>query len=409
MTQTYALWGFATYYQPGQNKNVEYICRPDSSNDIIPVDDVIENDIQVPEQSNVVINLHKQNASHGTDKKAADWSRVEEKSEETLRIEHEKRIEGEKQKLHDILDKRVQIYNQNKLLMKRLSELGKSLSRWKMNITRMWMLRRQLDSQLNQTYFILTRQNTPLGERFFNSNHQKPVQMTVVKRALLPLTSPFSDVTRYKSCGVVGNGAILRNSHCGVEIDSLDFIMRSDLQPIDQYKDDAGRKTNLVSISPNTNAVKILNIYGNFDVPFLVKAASEYSGYVLWIPNSRNVSNNMAFKIAQHINKQTSQRLQTLLLNVAYPENFRRFWRLRGTVLSSSMTLISIGFTICETIHVFGVWPFEFDEKMSAIPSLYSSDLPAHHGKGENLTSEFELLTQLHDQGILRLHVGKCI
>ncbi|XP_071959778.1 uncharacterized protein [Antedon mediterranea] len=57
------------------------------------------------------------------------------------------------------------------------------------------------------------------------------------------------NISRHRTCAVVGNGGILLNSGCGSEIDAHDFVMRTNMAPIKEFINDVGSKTNIMSVN----------------------------------------------------------------------------------------------------------------------------------------------------------------
>nr|XP_006813204.1 PREDICTED: alpha-2,8-sialyltransferase 8E-like [Saccoglossus kowalevskii] len=297
-------------------------------------------------------------------------------------------------------------------LKKDLNDTFSKLQNWKLNMPGILTIRNKLKNYLNKTDFICTQENTHIGTQYYDTMFNKSVYINESNLQLLPKTSVLSSKTAFKKCAIVGNGGILRNSGCGDEIDRFDFIMRSNLQPIRGFTFDAGSKFSFTSISQSLMTryrvyedEKFVRNFTNLNITKLLKDLEEYKGYLLWIPNSK--VSNLAFQITELLKERTS--LEVLLFNAEHSQKIQSFWGLTKKGLSTGMTLLSIGFSLCEETHLYGFWPFPIDHKGNPLPMHYTNDIAwSTYNKFHDYPSEFSLLTGLHRQGLLKIHTGKC-
>lgn len=54
---------------------------------------------------------------------------------------------------------------------------------------------------------------------------KEPLFLTLTNPVCFMQDMPYSK-SQYKKCAVIGNGGIIKNSKCGKEIDSADFVFR---------------------------------------------------------------------------------------------------------------------------------------------------------------------------------------
>nr|XP_006817394.1 PREDICTED: alpha-N-acetylneuraminide alpha-2,8-sialyltransferase-like [Saccoglossus kowalevskii] len=261
-------------------------------------------------------------------------------------------------------------------LQKKLTDTLEKLQVWKRNITAAKYIRNEIDIN-NGTSFIFTKENSPAGREYYNSFQKSPVTIDEFKRELLPQSTPFSNMSSFNACAIVGNGGILKNSFCGREIDSHDFVMRFQLL--------------------NSSA----------EVARFMVALNEYTGSLLWIPNSWAINTSVTFTTAKVVKEHSN--LHMLLSD---PEYFRRIgehWRV-DRLLSTGMMLVSLGLTLCDELHLYGFWPFTIDAKGETLPMHYTEDISwKTYRRSHDYPSEFKLLESLHHSGVLRLRVNECI
>ncbi|XP_002741712.1 alpha-2,8-sialyltransferase 8F-like [Saccoglossus kowalevskii] len=303
--------------------------------------------------------------------------------------------------------------NRRLVLQKRMARLVSKLRVWHPNITKVMELQYQIDKYLNGTEFISSQENTPLGSLYNDTFFNKSIVVDDAKRRLLPERSPFASNKRYKTCAVVGNGGILRNSSCGPEIDEYDFVLRSNMQPLEGFEADAGSKVNFTTVSQSLmttyrlleNEKFVLN-FTNLNITKFITALEKYgSSYLLWIPNSK--VSNLAFEILQLVQETTKSKV--MLFNSKHSQLIQQYLNLTQRSISTGMTLTSIAISLCDEIHLYGFWPFTFNYKGTNLPMHYTENLLwSTYKKYHDFPSEFVQLIKLHYKGVLRLHVEEC-
>ncbi|KAI2650002.1 Alpha-2,8-sialyltransferase 8E [Labeo rohita] len=117
-------------------------------------------------------------------------------------------------------------------------------------------LNRALRSCCNATgYLYLTKRNTAVHQIIpYESDVYPNYTMNEALYNMLPESTtlfrsfPWSE-HRLGRCAVVGSGGILKNSNCGRETDSADYVIRFNMAPINNS--DVGLKTDLITINPS--------------------------------------------------------------------------------------------------------------------------------------------------------------
>ncbi|XP_006817392.1 alpha-N-acetylneuraminide alpha-2,8-sialyltransferase-like [Saccoglossus kowalevskii] len=290
-------------------------------------------------------------------------------------------------------------------LRKNLTAILSSLENWKMNMTRIQEIRNAL-SKMNGPTFMFTQSTSPIGRKYYNSFIDDPVVIDKYKRTLLPMVSPFTTKRLFRTCAVVGNGGILRHNNCGQEIDSHDYVIRANLQPIQRFANLAGAKTNLTSINPTRIRDRYQSLHSVQSERRFARDLLEYEGSLLWIPNSKSVNNSVAFKVARVVQQNTT--LQILLADAKHFKLLENYWKSKK-MLSSGMALVSVGLSLCEELHLYGFWPFKINANGVPLAMHYTNDIRwSSYANSHDYPYEFQLLTRLHQDGVLRLHAKKC-
>ncbi|RXN38124.1 alpha-2,8-sialyltransferase 8E-like protein [Labeo rohita] len=211
---------------------------------------------------------------------------------------------------------------------------------------------------------------------------------------------------RLGRCAVVGSGGILKNSSCGREIDSADYVIRFNLAYVNDS--DVGLKTDLITINPTQIQREFKNLKKNPDP--LVKRVSVYGNASLAMPAfAYTFCTALSVSVLKVLHPVRPQQ-PVVFFNPTYLRTLDRFWKSRGLKevrLSSGFILISTALELCENVHVYGFWPFGNDLQDNPVPYHYYDQLSPHRYM-HAMPEEFVRLLQLHSKGALTLHLQPC-
>lgn len=103
---------------------------------------------------------------------------------------------------------------------------------------------------------------------------------------------------------------------------------------------------------------------------------------------------------------------RAIFFNPQYLQKLAVFWRskgLRAVRLSSGLIMASLALELCSNVHLFGFWPFgNHPHGLRTLKNHYYDDIQTKK-KFHAMPVEFELLLQLHTEGVLRLHLDDCL
>ncbi|XP_037623404.1 alpha-2,8-sialyltransferase 8B [Sebastes umbrosus] len=230
---------------------------------------------------------------------------------------------------------------------------------------------------------------------------------------LLPTVSPMKN-QHHRRCAIVGNSGILLNSSCGPDIDSHDFVIRCNLAPVEEYSQDVGRRTNLVTMNPSVVQRAFQDLVSEEWRDRFLQRLQSLSGSVLWIP---------AF-MAKGGEERVEWALRLILLHTvdvrtAFP-SLRLLHAVRGYWLTNhvhikrpttGLLMYTMATRFCEEIHLYGFWPFPLDPQGKPVKYHYYDTLKYEYTSSSSphtMPLEFRTLSALHRQGALRLHTGTC-
>nr|XP_006973909.1 alpha-2,8-sialyltransferase 8E isoform X2 [Peromyscus maniculatus bairdii] len=313
------------------------------------------------------------------------------------------------------LELRQEILEVKVLSMVKQSELfdrWKSLQicKWAMDTSEANLFKSTLSRCCNAPGFLFTTQkNTPIetnlryeveSSGFYHIN-QEIFQM-------FPKEMPYYR-SQFKKCAVVGNGGILKNSGCGKEINSADFVFRCNLPPISgQYTTDVGEKTDVVTVNPSI-IIDRFHKLEKWRRPFF-RVLQMYKNASVLLPAFYNVRNTLvSFRVKYLLDDFGSQQ-QVYFFHPQYLSNMSRYWLslgVRAKRISTGLILVTAALELCEEVHLFGFWAFPMNPSGYHITHHYYDNVkpkPGFHA----MPSEIFTFLHLHSRGILHVHTGTC-
>ncbi|XP_078273726.1 alpha-2,8-sialyltransferase 8E isoform X2 [Rhinoraja longicauda] len=284
------------------------------------------------------------------------------------------------------------------------------LCKWERNQSATNIFKSYLTRCCNAPAFLFTTQkNTPQGIKLkyeVDSSGFLFINEDVFE--LFPKEMPYSR-SQFKKCAVIGNGGILKNSKCGNEIDSTDFVFRCNLPPIsEKYTMDVGLKTDIVTINPSIVTERFQKLE-KWRRPFY-EVLQKYENASVVMPAFYNTRNtDVSFRVKYVLDDFESQQ-STFYFHPRYLENLSRFWMrhgLRAKRLSSGLMLVTAAMELCEEVHLYGFWSFPMDPSGYFITHHYYDNVKPRPGF-HKMTSEIFNFLHMHSKGILQVHTDVC-
>ncbi|XP_075061699.1 alpha-2,8-sialyltransferase 8E-like [Mixophyes fleayi] len=258
----------------------------------------------------------------------------------------------------------------------------------------------------NASYaMIVTQENSPVGHVFRYDGQRRKQIVTESLYKLFPMSSPFQKPIR--SCAVVGNAGILKNSFCGAEIDQADFVFRMNLPPVN-VTDDIGSKTDLVSVNPSILTDKFGHLREKRK-PFINMMRAYGSALVLLPAFSLLMSTDVSLRAIYTI-KDFDVSSRVVFINPQYMGSLTLYWKnmkLKFNRISSGLLMVSAALEICEKVTLYDFWPFSQGLNGYLIPRQYYKKVPPKGGFNP-MADEFYRYVQMHSQGALQLNLGAC-
>ncbi|XP_014413939.2 alpha-2,8-sialyltransferase 8E isoform X2 [Camelus dromedarius] len=324
------------------------------------------------------------------------------------------------------------------------------MCKWAMNISEANQFKSTLSRCCNAPSFLFTTQkNTPLGTKLkyeVDTSGIYHINQEIFR--MFPKDMPYYR-SQFKKCAVVGNGGILKNSRCGREINSADFVFRSvprkwlklsgpqsphlqdgrkwrnrcadaedsravqicwcNLPPIsEKYTMDVGVKTDVVTVNPSIITERFHKLE-KWRRPFY-RVLQVYENASVLLPAFYNTRNTDVSIRVKYVLDDFESPQAVYYFHPQYLVNVSRYWLslgVRAKRISTGLILATAALELCEEVHLFGFWAFPMNPSGLYITHHYYDNVkprPGFHA----MPSEIFNFLHLHSRGILRVHTGTC-
>ncbi|NXI06030.1 SIA8E sialyltransferase, partial [Pachycephala philippinensis] len=283
------------------------------------------------------------------------------------------------------------------------------MCKWEMNVTEANLFKSALSRCCNAPSFLFTTQkNTPLGTKLKYELLDAYFRVFNCFLAVLLQDMPYHR-SQFKRCAVVGNGGILKNSRCGREIDSADFVFRCNLPPIsEKYFMDVGVKTDVVTVNPSIITERFHKLE-KWRKPFY-DVLQVYENASVLLPAFYNTRNTDVSIRVKYVLDDFESQQAVYYFHPQYLINVSRYWLgqgVRAKRVSTGLILVTAALELCQEVHLFGFWAFPMNPSGIFITHHYYDNVkprPGFHA----MPSEIFNFLHMHSKGILRVHTGTC-
>uniref|UniRef100_A0ACB8E6E8 Alpha-2,8-sialyltransferase 8B n=1 Tax=Sphaerodactylus townsendi TaxID=933632 RepID=A0ACB8E6E8_9SAUR len=340
------------------------------------------------------------------------------------------------------------------------------LSKWKHNQTLSLKIRKHILKFLDAEKDISVLKGTLKPGDIIHYLFDRDSTMNVSQNlyALLPRTSPLKG-KHFRTCAIVGNSGILLNSACGEEIDAHSFVIswidsshivvrismdtlpespprqmlqnvmgmqsqgsmllltvenmelmesRCNLAPVQEYTQDVGSKTDLVTMNPSVIQRAFEDLVNDTWREKLLQRLQGLNGSILWIPAFMAKGGKERVEWVNELILKHRINVRTAYPSLRLLHAVRGYWLTNKVHIkrpTTGLLMYTLATRFCNRIHLYGFWPFPRDQDQNPVKYHYYDSLKygyTSQASPHTMPLEFKALKALDQQGALKLTVGEC-
>lgn len=142
-----------------------------------------------------------------------------------------------------------------------------------------------------------------------------------------------------------------------------------------------------------------------------VESLCQYGNSLLLLPAFSFLVNTALSLRAFYTIEDFGSPIQPVFFNPKYLESLPLFWNSQGLKenrLSTGIMMTSLALELCDNVDIYGFWPFSVHpDNFEDLNNHYYDDKKVRTSF-HSMSDEFKLLLKLHNQGVLKLHLGEC-
>ncbi|XP_014828744.1 PREDICTED: alpha-2,8-sialyltransferase 8F-like, partial [Poecilia mexicana] len=193
-------------------------------------------------------------------------------------------------------------------------------------------------------------------------------------------------------------------------LNCLCYFIRCNLAPLlNGYEEHVGVKTDFVTANPSILTYRYGSLLGSRRR--FVESLCQYGDAMLLLPAFSYVVNTALSFRALYTIEDFEMPIQSVFMNPDYLESLAAFWRSHGLLenrLSTGLMMVSLALELCDNVDLYGFWPFGLHPHSFKDLTHHYYDNSEAKKSVHVMSDEFKFLLQLHNQGVLKLHLGEC-
>ncbi|XP_035746491.1 alpha-2,8-sialyltransferase 8B [Egretta garzetta] len=189
---------------------------------------------------------------------------------------------------------------------------------------------------------------------------------------------------------------------------------RCNLAPVQEYSQDVGMKTDLVTMNPSVIQRAFEDLVNETWREKLLQRLHSLNGSILWIPAFMAKGGKERVEWVNELILKHRINVRTAYPSLRLLHAVRGYWLTNKVHIkrpTTGLLMYTLATRFCNQIYLYGFWPFPLDQNQNPVKYHYYDSLKygyTSQASPHTMPLEFRALKTLHQQGALKLTVGEC-